>query len=48
MKTEKKQVNHVHGQKRLKLKSRLGGHWRLGIQAVGYALKISRVCIQDQ
>ena len=27
-------------QKRLKLKSRLGGHWRVGIQAVGYAFKL--------
>ena len=34
-------------QKRPKLKPRLGGHWRVGIQAVGYAFKISRVLIQD-
>ena len=33
-------------QKCLKLKPRLEGHWTVGIQAVGYAFKNSRVLIQ--
>ena len=34
-------------QEHLKFKSRLGCHWRVCIQAVGYAFKISSVLIQD-
>ena len=40
-------------QERLKLRPRLGGHWRVGIQAVRYAFKLQgmhsscRVLIQD-
>ena len=43
--TENNKLTMCMVQKRLSHTPRLGGHWRVGIQAVGYAFKISRVLI---